>query len=189
MAFKDLMGRTETSEATGQGPETAPASRVSAPPRPPTPTGSTTFLDSSTVFEGKLQCADSLRIDGQVKGEIHCAQKVAIGETGNVNATIEADTVVVAGQVNGDIIARRKLTLERTGRVNGDLCTPGIVIQEGAKLEGRITIGEEIEAEAEAKPAPKAQTAKPEAAKPEAKQPTKEAAKDPAAPAASSPGH
>jgi len=102
-----------------------------------------------------------------VKGEIQCAQKVAIGETGNVSATIEADTVVVAGEVNGNITARRKVTLERTGRVNGDLCTPGIVIQEGAKLEGRITIGED--ADVPGKPVAKADSPKPESPKPEAK--------------------
>jgi cytoskeletal protein CcmA (bactofilin family) len=150
---------------------------VTTPSRTPTPTGSTTFLDSSTVFEGKLTCADSLRIDGQVKGEIYCAQKVAIGETGSVHATIEADTVVVAGEVNGDVTATRKVTLEKTGRVNGNLCTPGIVIQEGAKLEGRITIGEEAVPEAKA------------AAKAEAKPAAKEAAKETAAPSATTPGH
>lgn len=176
MAFKDLIGRQETGEATTREPTQAP--RVTTPSRPPTPTGSTTFLDSSTVFEGKLTCADSLRIDGQVKGEINCAQKVAIGETGSVHATIEADTVVVAGEVNGDITATRKVTLEKTGRVNGNLCTPGIVIQEGAKLEGRITIGEE--AVPEAKAAPKAEPPKPEA---------KDAAKETAAPPATTPGH
>jgi cytoskeletal protein CcmA (bactofilin family) len=176
MAFKDLIGRQETGEATTREPTQAP--RVTTPSRPPTPTGSTTFLDSSTVFEGKLTCADSLRIDGQVKGEIYCAQKVAIGETGSVHATIEADTVVVAGEVNGDITATRKVTLEKTGRVNGNLCTPGIVIQEGAKLEGRITIGEDVEPEAKA--APKAEPAKPAA---------KDAAKETAAPPATTPGH
>ena len=130
-------------------------------------------LDSSTIFEGKLQCADSLRIDGQVKGEVHCAEKVAIGESGTVNATIEADTVVVAGQVTGNITARRKVTLEKTGRVVGDLCTPGIVIQEGAKLEGRITIGEDLANDAKAASVEKAQPrpeAKPKA--PDNMQPT-----------------
>ena len=163
MAFKDLMSRTETTEGTGP----QPAPRATMPTRPPTATGSTTFLDSSTVFEGKLQCADSLRIDGVVKGEIQCAQKVAIGETGRVSATIEADTVVIAGEVNGNITARRKVTLEKTGRLNGDLCTPGIVIQEGAKLEGRITIGED--AEVPGKPAAKVDSPKREAPKPETK--------------------
>ena len=186
MALKDLMGRTESGEATPAAPASTPRPPVAT--RPPTPTGTTTFLDSSTVFEGKLTCADSLRIDGQVKGEIRCAQKVAIGETGSVNAAIEAETVVVAGEVNGDITATKKVTLEKTGRVNGDLCTPGIVIQEGAKLEGRITIGEDAEEAGKAKPeaeSPKAESPKAESPKAEAKTQTKEKA----VPTAPSAGH
>ncbi len=127
------------------------------------------------MVEGKLKCTDSLRIDGKVKGAIECAVKVAIGYSSKINATIEADSVVVAGEVNGDITARSKVTIERTGRVTGNLCTPGIVIQEGAKLEGRITIGED--SAVTSKPAPKAASPKPEAKaaspKPEAKRPSK----------------
>jgi cytoskeletal protein CcmA (bactofilin family) len=76
-----------------------------------------------------------------VEGEVHCDHAVAVGEPARVRASIEADSVVIAGEVKGDIAARSKITLERTARVTGDLCTPGIVIQEGAKLEGRIMIG------------------------------------------------
>ena len=57
--------------------------------------------------------------------------------------------------VKGDIKARRKITLESTARVTGDLTTPGIVIQEGARLEGRIMIGGGPPPEAAQTPAPK----------------------------------
>lgn len=177
MAFKDLMGKTEAPEAA------RPATTPAAPPpsRAPASSGaSTTFLDASTVFSGKLHCSESLRVDGQVKGEIRCDRKVAVGETGVVHAAIEADTVVIAGEVQGDITAGRKITLEKTARVMGDLCTPGIVIQEGAKLEGRITIGEEAQpAAAAGKPAspPAERQEKPPAA----------ASGKPAAPAAGPP--
>ena len=56
-------------------------------------------------------------------------------------AMIEAESVVISGEVKGDITARRKITLGKAARVTGDLRTPGIVIEEGAKLEGRIVIG------------------------------------------------
>ena len=174
MALKDLMGRTEGSQPGRAEPATTPAAPA---PRVPAQTGSTTFLDSSTRFEGTLHCADSLRIDGHVEGAVYCQQKVAIGETGTVKATIEADTVVVAGKVNGDITARRKVTLEKTGRVTGDLITPGIVIQEGAKLEGRITIGEDAQAEAAKQAAPRV-----EASKPAAKQDEKTTGSQPTVP-------
>ena len=72
-----------------------------------------------------------------------------------MHASIEGDIVVIAGEVKGDIKARRKITLESTARVTGDLTTPGIVIQEGARLEGRIMIGGAPPAEAAQAPAPK----------------------------------
>jgi cytoskeletal protein CcmA (bactofilin family) len=49
--------------------------------------------------------------------------------------------VIVDGEVHGDIDAQSEITLRRTARVHGDLTTEGIVIERGAKLEGRITIG------------------------------------------------
>ena len=156
MALKDFMGKTGVAQP-GEA-------ETSAPSRQPAPPGGApaTFLDASTNFSGKLKCNESLRIDGRVEGEVHCDHKVVIGEPGVVNASIEADSVVIAGQVTGDINARSKITLDKTARVTGNLCTPGIVIQEGAKLEGRIMIGSDAGRAAEkpaARPAPAAEQA------------------------------
>jgi cytoskeletal protein CcmA (bactofilin family) len=97
------------------------------------------------VLEGTLRCKETIRIDGRVGGEVVCDKMVIVGEGAKVHASIVADTVAVSGEVKGDITARRKLTLDRTARVIGDLATPGIVIEEGAKLEGRIVIGSDEE--------------------------------------------
>ena len=116
----------------------------------------TTYLGASITITGEMRCGESLRIDGKVKGEIHGDQLITIGEKGSVHGAIEGDTVVIAGEVQGDITARRKITLESTARVTGDLSTPGIVIQEGARLEGRIMIGGGPPPEAAQTAAPKA---------------------------------
>ena len=79
-----------------------------------------------------------------------------IGEQANVDASIEADSVIVFGEVKGDVVARRKITLERTARMTGDLATPGIVIEEGAKLKGRIVIGGDEPPVAKRAPTPRA---------------------------------
>lgn len=135
MALKDFMTRPEAPRVE------PPAAPVAAPrPSAQSPLHST-YLGASITVTGELRCGESLRIDGKVKGEIHGDQLITIGEKGVVQAAIEGDTVVIAGEVQGDITARRKITLESTARVTGDLATPGIVIQEGARLEGRIVIG------------------------------------------------
>jgi len=144
MALKDLMARTPASEPIRPEPAPPPAPVVA--PRPaPAPAAAVTHLGAGSSISGQIRCAESLRIDGQVKGEIFCDQLLTVGEGASVQAAIEGDTVVIAGEVQGDITGRRKITLERTARVTGDLCTPGIVIQEGAILEGRIMIGGQIE--------------------------------------------
>jgi cytoskeletal protein CcmA (bactofilin family) len=171
MALKDLMGRTPLPEPARPEPPPIVAAPKPAPASPPPQT----LLGATTAISGQLRSGESLRIDGKLKGEIFCEQTLTIGESGSVQAAIEGDIVVIAGEVQGDITARRKITLERTARVTGDLCTPGIVIQEGAKLEGRIVIGggPQVEAEEEA-------GAQPVAARPG--EPPKPAARAPAVP-------
>jgi cytoskeletal protein CcmA (bactofilin family) len=120
-------------------PPSAPAMRTVAP---------STSVDASSEVEGRLRCRETLRIDGRVKGEVECEKAVLVGEGARVYARIAADEVQISGVVEGDIAARRKITLERTAVVKGDLTTPGIVIEEGAKLKGRIVIGSDEEAKA-----------------------------------------
>jgi cytoskeletal protein CcmA (bactofilin family) len=100
-----------------------------------------TYLDASIAFEGVIHSAERLRIDGRVKGEIHCKDTVVIGESARIDATIRADVVAVAGEVRGEVHASRKITLGATARMVGDLTTPAIAIEEGAELVGRAQIG------------------------------------------------
>ena len=147
MALKDLMGMAEKSETD----------RVETTPRAALPAVQTvtpsTSIDATTKISGKLRCGETIRIDGRIKGEIRCDKTVIVGQGAIVEATIQADAVEIAGDVTGDIVAKRKVTLESSARVTGNLSTPGIVIEEGAKLEGRIVIGAEEGAAAQKRPA------------------------------------
>ena len=158
MALKDLVSKGVRGGASGASPQATapPASPMSAPAPRSAPLA---LLDASVEFTGTITCQESIRIDGRCTGELYSDHSVIIGEPAVLKMVIEADAVVVAGQVDGDITARRKITLERTARVNGNLCTPGIVIQEGAKLKGRIVIGSEAETaqRAQAEPARRAE--------------------------------
>jgi cytoskeletal protein CcmA (bactofilin family) len=128
----------------------APALRTAAP---------STSVDASSEFEGRLRCKETLRVDGRIKGSVECEKMVLVGEGARVQASIVADEVRISGIVEGDITARRKITLERTAVVIGDLTTPGIVIEEGAKLKGRIVIGSDVEPVLDSQPAKDAKKA------------------------------
>jgi cytoskeletal protein CcmA (bactofilin family) len=138
------MGLKNFMEARGErhGQEDTGTARLPDPSEPPVRTiAPSTSIDSTSDLKGTLRCKETIRIDGRVKGEVECDKTVLIGEGGKVHASIVADIVQISGEVKGNITARSKITLERTASVIGDLSTPGIVIEEGAKLQGRIVIG------------------------------------------------
>jgi len=148
MALRDIVSKPERAPeqpvSAGHQPPQPSAPAAAAPPEPSAPPRSgaaSTFLDASSVFEGVIHSSEPLRLDGRVIGEIHCEHSVAIGESARIEATIRADTVVIAGEVRGEVHAARKITLAATARMVGELTTPGIVIEEGAELVGRIQIG------------------------------------------------
>lgn len=168
MALKGFMANwergTQTAEET---PKPAPAPVASPASPAPRTVGPPTSVDASSEFEGRLRCRQTVRIDGCLKGELECEKMVLVGEGARVFANIAADEVQIAGVVEGDIAARRKITLARTAVVTGDLTTPGIVIEEGAKLKGRIVIGSDAEPALDAlvEPAPARDAKKPQAPK------------------------
>jgi cytoskeletal protein CcmA (bactofilin family) len=167
MAIKGFMARVE------RGAESSAETGASEPARPVAPVMRTvapsTSVDASTELEGRLSCKETLRIDGRVQGEVSCEKMVLVGEGARVRASIAADEVRISGVVEGDITARRKITLERTAVVTGDLTTRGIVIEEGARLKGRIVIGSDAEPAVDAEAARDARRVapgKPQAARP-----------------------
>ena len=147
MAFKNIMARGEETGERSMEITPEPSVRHPQPAAPPSCVG------ASCEFSGNIQSPETIRIDGRVKGEVHCEQTVIVGESASIQAVIHAASIVIAGEVKGDMSATGKITLQKTARVTGDLCTPGIVIEEGAKLEGRIVISPDEQPAAPKQPA------------------------------------
>lgn len=133
MAFSTLRSRP----ARGADPlEEAQTSRAAEPSAP-----RTTYLDHGCEFVGRISSRSDVGIGGRVEGEIRSHSCVTVGDTGRVQGNVLSESVVVSGAVDGDIAAQRKITLHQAALVTGDLSTRGIVIEEGARLKGKIVIG------------------------------------------------
>ena len=98
-------------------------------------------LGQGSRVEGKLTFEGSVRIDGQVEGEISAQEMVVLGETADVSAQITANTIVVQGRVTGDLNARKRVELKAPASVAGNISTPCLVIHEGVVFEGHCAMG------------------------------------------------
>ena len=134
MAF--LRGRNEDdstlgSETTGATPAFSPPASASL----------SAFIDQGSEFEGKLSFKDTVRIDGVFRGEITSQNTLIVGETGEILATVRSRSVLISGTVTGDVFASDRLVLHKTARVEGDVEAGTLAIEEGAMINGKVTMG------------------------------------------------
>ena len=124
------------------------------------------YLAKGSKITGKLSFEGSVRIDGQVDGEISANDAVVIGKTAVVTARqLMAASVVIAGKVSGDIIAAKRVEIHPTAQVVGKLTTPVLVVHDGALFEGHCTMNPEPKEDRKVTPiAPKEERVIPQAA-------------------------
>ena len=99
------------------------------------------FVGHGTSLTGDTNFQMMLRVDGHLQGTITSdSGTLLVGTTGQVDANVAVASANVNGTVNGDILATEKIHLGRTARVVGNIQTPRIVIEEGAVIEGGISM-------------------------------------------------
>jgi cytoskeletal protein CcmA (bactofilin family) len=134
-------GRKTQSSPANPAPSTpATTGQQSSAQLPRQQVGIETVLGPNTTFKGDLKSKANVRIDGQFEGDIDIEGNILVGETAHVTAEIQARLEVkVAGAVRGNIHGR-KVHLARTGRVWGDITATSLTTEDGAFIDGRITM-------------------------------------------------
>lgn len=100
-----------------------------------------TFLGRGVDFKGVIRFDGTVRIDGQLEGEIHAKGTLIIGEHAAIKGLIVAGVVVCGGNVNATITATEKVQLLKTAIVIGDVRTPLLGMEEGAHHHGMCEMG------------------------------------------------
>lgn len=100
-------------------------------------------LGASDILQGRLEVEGDLKIAGKVEGELKASGSVTIDSGASVQASIEGTNVSVRGQVTGNVTAKRRLTLGGSGRLNGDVTVGRLTVDDGATLNGNVTMSQE----------------------------------------------
>jgi len=97
-------------------------------------------INKGERFEGKLNLLSSIRIDGEVDGEINCEGLVILGKNAVVKGKISATEVIIAGNFEGEIETIGILELEPTCYLKGDIKVRHLVVHEGAFFLGNTAM-------------------------------------------------
>jgi len=105
----------------------------------------TTIISRGVKIEGKITSSGNIRIDGELQGDIFCKSNITIGEDAKVNGQINAIVITIGGKVSGIVRAKDNLILDSKSNLKGDIFTKNLVIEEGAKFDGKCKTGGSID--------------------------------------------
>jgi cytoskeletal protein CcmA (bactofilin family) len=106
-----------------------------------TGSGEMTLLGKDVVFEGILTMEGDVRLDGRLRGELHTTGTLTVGEDAIVKGTVKAGILITSGKINGLVIASEKIKILKPAILIGDIRTPAISIEGGARFHGSSDMG------------------------------------------------
>lgn len=131
--------KTETSASAAPAVE---SSYSSAPkPAAAASSGRSATLGATIKVKGDISGDENLLIEGQVEGTVNLAShELTVGKSGKVHADVTAKVIRIDGEVHGDITGKEKVFVSSTSNIKGNIITPKMTLEEGARFKGTIDI-------------------------------------------------
>ena len=99
-------------------------------------------VSAECYFQGTLNVQGSLRVDGTLEGTVDNARHVIVGDGGKIVGDVTAEIVVCGGEIEGNVCASMLEVLGKSS-IKGDIRAKKMVVEEGGRIDGRCTIGDE----------------------------------------------
>ena len=96
-------------------------------------------LGRSMTIKGELTASEDLTLHGQMDGRVTLPEHtLTIGPEADIRAEINAGAVVIMGTVVGNVTASKRVEIRATGSVTGDISSPGLAIDDGGLIVGKV---------------------------------------------------
>ena len=116
-----------------------PKQPVSPPPPPVARKESReTVIGKGITVKGELFGEEDVKVEGRVEGKIQLTKNLLVGQTGVLEADVEAENINIGGTVTGNLMAQNRVEIVASGKMTGDIKAPRVVVAEGAHFKGNV---------------------------------------------------
>ncbi|MBI5887978.1 MAG: polymer-forming cytoskeletal protein [Deltaproteobacteria bacterium] len=98
------------------------------------------LIGKGMFIEGRLTFENTVRIDGNFKGQINAGGTLVVGDTGMVEGEVTVDTAIITGEVVGIVEAKTRVELQAPAKFQGEIRTPNLIIGDGAVFDGKCVM-------------------------------------------------
>lgn len=122
----------------------------------PTPSfgarSATTVIAKGVRVEGEFRSEGDVVIEGDIKGSISAQGTLTIGSDAHIEADISAEEANISGTIHGNITIKKEAVFHASADIRGDVNSECIVIESGARIDGKIHVGSSDAKTPEVKP-------------------------------------
>jgi cytoskeletal protein CcmA (bactofilin family) len=112
--------------------------------RPPqgdeAPEAPNTIIGVGSNFRGTMMVQGTLRIEGELEGDILNCERLEVGEHGVMRSDVEVKTALIEGRVFGNIRALGLIEMKAGAHIEGDVAALSVVMEPGVYFTGRCTM-------------------------------------------------
>lgn len=101
------------------------------------------IIGADMVVEGNIRAKDTIRVEGNVTGNVETEESLILSATGKVKGNVKGNNIVVGGVLEGDLVCGGKTEVISTGKVLGNMHTKSLIVDENAVFQGQCVMNEE----------------------------------------------
>jgi cytoskeletal protein CcmA (bactofilin family) len=109
------------------------------------------LIGPKMTIRGQISGNQDLLVEGRIEGQVNIQNRIVVEAAGSLEADLQVVDADVKGTVRGDIVASRSAVLHPSARVVGNIRSPRVVIESGAKFSGTIEMDVELPPDAQPK--------------------------------------
>ncbi len=111
------------------------------------------IMGATLSFKGEIFGEENLVIQSEVEGLVDLRKNsVTIGKSGRLKADLYGKSVIIEGKIVGNIVGFDSVRITQTGSVKGNVTSPRVTLEDGAKFKGSIDMDMPKNKAAEEKP-------------------------------------
>ena len=144
--YKKLVARALATNRPKSAPEStdflSAGQSSQSPPR--------AIIGAGVKMQGQIVSREDIVVDGLIEGSITAGDhQVIVSDSGVVKGDIHASVILVEGSVSGDISANQNVVISASGNIIGNIESPRVTLEDGAKFKGSIEMDPDQPAQVE----------------------------------------
>lgn len=108
-----------------------------------------TVIGPSVKVEGNFKSDGDVTVNGSVQGSLETTRDLKVGDTAKIKAEIKANNLFLKGEIRGNVFCSEKAHLSGTAKVLGNITTKKLVVEDGAQINGKCSMGSDLKPEEE----------------------------------------